>query len=82
MTPAQARQAYKALTEVQMLLANLPKKQALQAYNKINKVKFHIKKISNGKQRTDNMGNVSVLRGRGGVIHHQDDRMPELWASF
>lgn len=45
MTPAQARQAYKALTEVQMLLAQLPKKQALQAYNKINKVKFHIKKI-------------------------------------
>ena len=45
MTPAQARQAYKALTEVQAMLGELPKGKAIQAYNKINKVKFHIKKI-------------------------------------
>lgn len=45
MTPAQARKAYKTLTEVQLLLAELPRKQALKAYNKLNKVKFHIKKI-------------------------------------
>jgi hypothetical protein len=45
MTPTQARNAYKALTEVQLMLAELPKSKALKAYNKINKVKFHIKKI-------------------------------------
>ena len=44
MTPAQARKAYRLLTEVQMMLGDLPKSKALQAYNKINKVKFHIKK--------------------------------------
>lgn len=38
MTPAQARKAYKALTEVQMMLGDLPKSKALQAYNKISKV--------------------------------------------
>ena len=44
MTPAQARKAYRLLTEVQMMLGDLPKSKALQAYNKIGKVKFHIKK--------------------------------------
>ena len=45
MTPAQAKKAYRLLTEVQMMLGDLPKSKALQAYNKISKVKFHIKKI-------------------------------------
>jgi hypothetical protein len=44
MTPAQAKRAYKMLTEVQMMLGDLPKNKALKAYNKISKVKFHIKK--------------------------------------
>lgn len=44
MTPAQAQQAYRLLTEVQMMLGDMPKNKALKAYNKINKVKFHIKK--------------------------------------
>ena len=44
MTPAQAKRAYKILTEVQMMLGDLPKTKALKAYNKISKVKFHIKK--------------------------------------
>lgn len=44
MTPAQAKKAYRQLTEVQMMLGDLPKSKALQAYNKIGKVKFHIKK--------------------------------------
>ena len=44
MTPAQARKAYQILTEVQMMLGDMPKNKAIKAYNKINKVKFHIKK--------------------------------------
>lgn len=44
MTPAQARKAYRLLTEVQMMLGDLPKGKAIKAYNRICKVKFHIKK--------------------------------------
>lgn len=44
MTPAQSRKAYQALTEVQMMLGDLPKSKALKAYNKLNKVKAIIKK--------------------------------------
>ena len=44
MTPAQARKAYQALTEVQMMLGDLPKNKALKAYNKIDKVKLIVKK--------------------------------------
>lgn len=56
MTPAQARRAYQALTEVQMMLCDLPKSKALKAYNKIDKVKLIVKsqfKLSkNGSKRT------------------------------
>ena len=57
MTPAQARRAYQALTEVQMMLGDLPKSKALKAYNKIDKVKLIIKKSQfklskNGSKRT------------------------------
>lgn len=45
MTLAQAKQAYRLLTEVQMMLGDMPKNKALKAYNKISKVKFHIKKM-------------------------------------
>ena len=44
MTPAQARRSYQLLTEVQMMLGDLPKSKALKAYNKICKVKLSIKK--------------------------------------
>jgi hypothetical protein len=46
MTPTQARKAYQILTEVQMMLGDMPKNKALKAYNKISKVKFHIKKMT------------------------------------
>jgi hypothetical protein len=57
MTPAQARKAYQALTEVQMMLGDLPKNKALKAYNKIDKVKLIVKKSQfklskNGSKRT------------------------------
>lgn len=57
MTPAQARRAYQALTEVQMMLCDLPKSKALKAYNKIDKVKLIVKKSQfklskNGSKRT------------------------------
>lgn len=57
MTPAQARRAYQALTEVQMMLGDLPKNKALKAYNKIDKVKLIVKKSQfklskNGSKRT------------------------------
>lgn len=45
MTPKQAKKAYLTLTEVQMMLGDLPKSKALKAYNKISKVKLLIKKI-------------------------------------
>ena len=45
MTPKQAKRAYQTLTEVQMMLGDLPKNKALSAYNKISKVKFLIKKV-------------------------------------
>lgn len=45
MTPTQAKKAYQILTEVQMMLGDMPKNKALKAYNKISKVKFHIKKL-------------------------------------
>ena len=44
MTPAQLRKAYQVLTEVQMMLGDLPKSKALKAYNKLNKVKAILKK--------------------------------------
>lgn len=44
MTPAQARKSYQLLTEVQMMLGDLPKSKALKAYNKLSKVKLSIKK--------------------------------------
>ena len=44
MTLAQARKAYQLLTEVQMMLGDLPKSKALKAYNKLNKVKAILKK--------------------------------------
>ena len=47
MTPAQARRSYQLLTEVQMMLGDLPKNKALKAYNKISKVKLLVKKSSN-----------------------------------
>ena len=52
MTPAQARRSYQLLTEVQMMLGDLPKNKALKAYNKISKVKLSIKKSQkNGKSK-------------------------------
>jgi hypothetical protein len=45
MTPNQAKKAYKMLTEVQMMLGDMPKNKALRAYNKISKVKVLLKKI-------------------------------------
>lgn len=44
MTPSQAKRAYNLLTEVQMMLGDLPKSKALKAYNKLNKVKMLVKK--------------------------------------
>ena len=44
MTPNQAKKAVDLLTEVQMMLGDLPKSKALKAYNKISKVKFLVKK--------------------------------------
>ena len=44
MTPAQARKSCQLLTEVQMMLGDLPKSKALKAYNKLSKVKLSIKK--------------------------------------
>ena len=44
MTPAQARKSYQLLTEVQVMLGDLPKSKALKAYNKLSKVKLSIKK--------------------------------------
>ena len=44
MTPAQARKSYQLLTEVKMMLGDLPKSKALKAYNKLSKVKLSIKK--------------------------------------
>lgn len=44
MTQAQARKAYQLLTEVQMMLGDLPKSKALKAYNKLNKAKILVKK--------------------------------------
>lgn len=57
MTLAQARKAYQLLTEVQMMLGDLPKSKALKAYNKLNKVKAILKKSQlklskNGSKRT------------------------------
>ena len=51
MTPAQAKKAYRLLTEVQLMLGDLPKGKAIKAYNKICKVKFHIKKSNAMKVR-------------------------------
>jgi hypothetical protein len=48
MTQAQARRSYQLLTEVQMMLGDLPKSKALKAYNKISKVKLLIKKSTKG----------------------------------
>jgi hypothetical protein len=45
MTPKQKKRCLDLLTEVQMSLGDLPKSKALKAYNRLNKVKFHIKKI-------------------------------------
>lgn len=45
MTPKQAKKAYLLLTEVQMMLGDMPKSKALKAYNKLSKVKLLIKKI-------------------------------------
>lgn len=45
MTQKQAQKAYITLTEVQMMLGDLPKSKALKAYNKINKVKSRLKKV-------------------------------------
>lgn len=44
MTQAQARKAYQLLTEVQMMLGDMPKSKALKAYNKLNKAKILVKK--------------------------------------
>jgi hypothetical protein len=45
MTPKQARKACILLTEVQMMLGDLPKSKALKAYNKISKAKLMLKKV-------------------------------------
>lgn len=50
MTPSQAKKAVDLLTEVQMMLGDLPKAKALRAYNKLAKVKLQIKK-SQSKRR-------------------------------
>ena len=44
MTPKQVKRNIEILTEVQMMLGDLPKGKALRAYNKISKVKLSIKK--------------------------------------
>ena len=43
MTPKQVKRNIEILTEVQMMLGDLPKGKALRAYNKISKVKLSIK---------------------------------------
>ena len=53
MTPAQARRAYYILTEVQMMLGDLPKSKALKAYNKIEKVKLIVKKSQSKIKRNE-----------------------------
>lgn len=56
MTQAQARKAYQLLTEVQMMLGDLPKSKALKAYNKLNKAKILVKK-SQSKHKQNEKGN-------------------------
>ena len=44
MTPKQKKRSLETITEVQMMLGDLPKGKRLKAYNKLEKVKLLIKK--------------------------------------
>lgn len=59
MTPKQMKRSLETITEVQMMLGDLPKGKRLKAYNKLERVKLTIKK-SQSKTTQNGKGKKSI----------------------